>query len=236
MNGDKIIVAKDLRKNYLEIMGRISLLMNAPIKLLPQGDQLNIFLGHAIKHWGQWTLEEIELAVISNIENRNASKVEFFGTISIQFLADCLFQYQETRRKAVLSDKAKVLPLTTEDNSAEAIYERNRAIWNGLLLAAKDNWEIPKFAGWSAAFNFLRESRQFDQYGITIQRMHEIKAIVKQKLIKESRLIRITADKPMTREIELLLSEENLKAEGRKFVIIEILQNIVNEGMNSGYK
>jgi len=232
MNGDKIIVAKDLRKNYLEIMGRISVLMNAPLKLLPQGDQLNIFLGHAIKHWGQWTLEEIELAVISNIENRNTSKVEFFGTISIQFIADCLFQYQETRRKAILSDKAKVLPQRTEDNSAEAIFERNRAIWNGLLLSAKDNWEIPKFAGWSAAFNYLRDSDEFDLYGMTIQRMHEIKVIVKQNMTKEAQLKRVTADKSMLREIELLLSDENLQAEGRKFVIKEILQNIVNEGMS----
>jgi len=232
MNGDKIIVAKDLRKNYLEIMGRISVLMNAPLKLLPQGDQLNIFLGHAIKHWGQWTLEEIELAVISNIENRNASKVEFFGTISIQFLADCLFQYQETRRKAILNDKAKVLPQRAEDNSAEAIFERNKAIWNGLLLSAKDNWEIPKFAGWSAAFNYLRESGQFDLYGMTIERMHEIKVIVQQNLKKEAQSLGLTGDKSMRGEIEMLLSDDTLVAEGRKFVIKEILQNIVNEGMN----
>lgn len=103
---EKLMYAPSAKFRLVQLIAKIHNLLGGDPEKLPQGESMELLINHAMSNWNKYTLEEIEMAVICNIERKNDAFVQFFGTISAQYIADCLHNFEQTKRKAILRAKA----------------------------------------------------------------------------------------------------------------------------------
>lgn len=103
---EKLMYATAAKQRLVKLIAKAHNLLGGDPDKLPQGESMDLLVSYAFTNWNSYTLEEIEMAVICNIERKNEAFVPFFGTISAQYIADCLHQFNATKRKAILRAKA----------------------------------------------------------------------------------------------------------------------------------
>jgi hypothetical protein len=103
---EKLMYVNGAKSRFVQLIAKINILLGGDPEKLPQGIAMEVLVNYAMTNWHKYTLEEIEMAVICNIERKNDAFVQFFGTISAQYIADCLHQFDATKRKAILRAKA----------------------------------------------------------------------------------------------------------------------------------
>ena len=71
--GVKLMYVKDLRKQFTSLLAKLKVLMGLSSEMMPTGEEIEVMLNYAIDNWYNQTIEEIELAVICNMNHENAT-------------------------------------------------------------------------------------------------------------------------------------------------------------------
>lgn len=213
ISNEKLLYTKNLRAEFMAVLVRIGYLLGVTPERMPNNDQVEVLFNFAKEKWYSFTLQEIELAIKSNIANELDVITDFKGYISADYISSCLKNYLEHKRKAVLRQKA------LEDN------QRPR----DLKIEDKEHFDFIKdwyaktgefpFADYFHAFEYAWKEKMFTGVDLTAWMEKRKEAIVsevaKQKNIAGS----------MKERDELLkqLEGDNLKTRLRREAIQMII-------------
>ena len=181
------------------------------------------------KYYGHYTPEELFIACEMNHYGQFDQRIDHFGKFTIDYLASCVHQFNESKKKAVLKEKTIATPAPkTEDfyRERKQIHDlhRDKAYWDVMVNFVKEQGYIPLYWDWDKVYHYLFESGQLTEY--TPEKMQAIydktRASVKSGVARE---------KMGTATIGQLLSAERsgedtrIKGECRKFVVCEVLNS-----------
>lgn len=127
--------------------------------MMPTAEEIEVMLNYAQDNWYKSTLEEIELAVVTNLNHENETYVEAYGKLSIKYLNDCLFAYKETKRKAILDHRRREEAMKPRTHQKEPDHITNAKLWAGLVQFTVANNRIPDLWDWYRCYDHLQSEK-----------------------------------------------------------------------------
>ena len=187
------------------------------INAMPDDVALSVIVDQLQKYHSMITVEEVSTAIELNCAGKLASKIECYGQISANYLADVINLYQDEKLKTAL--KVKQIMEKTESEKPKEVATPEQC-YNFIKKFKAENGTMPQFADWHKAFDWMWQN------GLTKPRpeLVEWMDFEKQVLIaKITGRIKSAANLTEKRELELSLAEDAIKLELRKMYITEHL-------------
>ena len=73
----KLMYVKDLRKQFTALLAKLKVVLGLSSEMMPTGEEIEVMLNYALDNWYNQTIEEIELAVICNMNHENETYVNW---------------------------------------------------------------------------------------------------------------------------------------------------------------
>ena len=161
-SGVKIIYIENLRQQFTALLAKFKVMLGLSADMMPTSEEIEVMLNYAQDHWFKSTLEEVELAVVTNLNHENETYVEAYGKLSIKYINDCLFAYKETKRKAILDHKRREEAMKPRTHPEEPDHIRNAKLWAGLVQFTVQNNRIPDLWDWFRCYDHLEAEKGKD--------------------------------------------------------------------------
>lgn len=220
-NDVKLIYVKNIRQEFGQLLAKIKILLGVSSDMMPTSEEIEIMLNFALDNWHSYSLKEIELAVVTNINHQNHNHVECFGKISVKYLNDCLHEYRETKRRTMLELKRRAdseRPRTLQQPD----YIVNAKLYDGLVEFIRTQNRFPDFWDWNGVYHHMEAESLLN--GITDTFKRELYNKVKDELtgdrINERMKSRSLGD---LAGADSMNSEEKIKKECRRIIIKSLL-------------
>lgn len=186
---------------------------------LPDTIQVATWIEGIRKYYASYSVDELYIACELNHYGKYPKKIEHYGKFTIDYLSECLKQFDEKKREAILSQKAKTEPVKPKPQLG---YHEGRNIYTHLEQWVKTTRSIPMFWDWGKAYSFLKDSGELQDY--TRERMIEIFERHKSLGKAEATVGRFSANTiGKLIEFDTLTEDEAIKHACRKFVVHEYL-------------
>jgi len=125
----------------------------------------NVLVEFLIESYPNMTAKEMVVAIKLNLKGdlapvklpngQTADRIECFGRIDSQFLTSVFNEFQKSKQRAMLAEKAAIEKMKDQQPRVKASPEES---WNYILNEFKKNNQPPKSADWSGAFKHLWET------------------------------------------------------------------------------
>ena len=216
--GMKLMYVKDLRKQFTALLAKLKVVLGLSSEMMPTGEEIEVMLNYALDNWYNQTIEEIELAVICNMNHENETYVDCYGKLSIKFLTDCLYHYRETKRKAILDHKRREESMKSRTHDVEPDEVVNFKLWDGLCKFVREQGRIPEIWDWTRCYDHLEAENGEGWLSIDekLQIYAEQTAIFEAKQQKSKQQAQTVAE---LREITDSDSERAIKIACKRFVV-----------------
>lgn len=213
----KIRDQEHLSTKFAQLLSRLIVLLGCQ---LPSSQQFMLMLEFASEKWSKYSISEIELAVKSNLSRELEVKVDFHGHITVEFLSDCLFHYQNLKRKHVL--KSKELEDAIQKNLIEQAPITGEILWQKAIEFTTENQSTPLFWPWSKTWEYLLENNLLQEFDL--KKRKEIFNMLSEQIKESVRLKKLDAVPMDITRIEAEGSLESIQEACRKHVITKLLR------------
>jgi hypothetical protein len=201
---------------------RICSLLLLPDDMIPNQLQRGMMIDGIIKHYPNYSLEELYLACELNHYGKLATKSEHYGKFSIDYLSSCLKAYDLKKQEAIKHEKTKYTPPPPPQRK-ELPYHAGRAYYIELEKWVKTEGNIPLFWDWSKCYSFLLENGDLAQ-DFPKKRMEEIYDRFKSLGKAEATTGRFSASTiGKALDFDNLTKDDTVKHECRKYVVQQYL-------------
>lgn len=223
--GVKIIYHKNLRQSLTALLAKLKVLLGLSADMMPTPEEIEVMLNYAQDHWYNNTLEEIELAVVTNINHQNETYVEAYGKLSIKYLTDCLFAYKETKRKAILDAKRREEAMKPRRHPDEPDHITNGKLWAGLVQFTVENQKIPQFWDWARCYDHLESEKGADWLKGEKQKIYDEMLEIVLKQNEKAKRQATTLDE--LREVQDADIEAQTKLACKRFIVERELKQFI---------
>ena len=216
--GVHIIYVKNIRQQFTALLAKFKVMLGLSADMMPTSEEIEVMLNYAQDHWFKVTLEEVELAVITNINHENETYVEAYGKLSIKYINDCLFSYKETKRKAILEYKRREESVRTHTHDREPDEIVNFKLWDGLCKFVREYSRLPEIWDWTRCYEHL-EAEKGDGWLSPKEKLeiyNNQKAIIEAKQQKMKQQAQTVAE---LRELADADTERAIKIACKRFVV-----------------
>lgn len=187
----------------------------------------NILVEFLIESYPNMTAKEMVVAVKLNLKGdlapvklpngQMADRIECFGRIDSQFLTSVFNEFQKSKQRAMLAEKAAKEKIKDAMPVIKATPEES---WNLILKEFKENNQLPKFANWSAAFDYLWISGKAKEFCDVGEFGEKAKIVIMDELQKKLKVATNLIDRAA---IEIDMQQSSINYEIRKRFIIKYL-------------
>ena len=185
------------------------------INAMPDDIALSVIVDQLQKYHSMITVEEVSTAIELNCAGKLASKIECYGQISANYLADVINLYQNEKLKTALKVKEMNEKMESEKPKEVATPEQ---CYNFIKNYKKEFGNVPKFADWHKAFDWMWKNGLTKPKDELIEWMNFEKSVLIAKITGRIKTASTLTEK---RELELQLEEDAIKLELRKMYLTE---------------
>lgn len=185
---------------------------------MPDDIAISVIVDQLQKYHPLLTVEEVSTAIELNCAGKLPKKIECYNVISPNYLSDVIYQYQDHAKIATVL-KVKQLIDKENDEKPKDVQTPQQAYL--FIKNFKTQYkELPRFADWNKAFNFMYQNGMVIEQSELIAWMNNRKG----KLVSaiESRM-KTAANLRERNEISQELDESKLKLELRKLYVTEFI-------------
>lgn len=194
--------------------------------MIPNQLQRGMMIDGIIKHYPNYSLEELYLACELNHYGKLSTKSEHYGKFSIDYLSSCLKAYDLKKQEAIHAEKTKYTPPPQQTPQPLLGYHHGRAYWLELDKWLKNEKTVPLYWDWGKVYEFLLDDGRLTDF--PKKRMDEIfdrfKSLGKAEATT-GRFSATTIGKAM--DFNNLSSDSTVKHECRKFVVQEYCKKML---------
>lgn len=158
-----------------------------------------------------------DLAPVKLPNGQTADRIECFGRVDVQYLTSVILEYQKSKQRAILAEKAAIEKMKDSMPKTKATPEES---WNYILKEFKENGTPPKSSDWSGAFNYLWRSGKAKEFCDVSEFGEKAKKVIMDELTNRLKKASNLFERA---EIEIDMQENMINMEIRKRFIIKYL-------------
>ncbi len=140
------------------VINQICTLLGLTQDQLPSTINLSNWIEGIRKHYGGYAPEELFLACELNHYGKLSTKTEHYGKFSIDYLSNCLKNYEEKKQAEILREKSKPTPPPTPSKAPQLGFHEGRAYYIEIEKWVKNTGELPLFWDWGKCYKFLLDN------------------------------------------------------------------------------
>lgn len=178
---------------------------------------MSVLFDYTLKHYGNYTFQEIEKAVIYNQSGDFPQRIEHFQAFDILFLSSIMEQWLILKTKTRQRVSALLPPVIHTPETPESIY-------NGLVGYVQKHKEFPHSWNWTTVYQFMEEDLQIPE---TNAEKREIMDKIRKKETDKLELELMTVVGFIEREKKKDELEEKIKILCRKELVIKHLSHLI---------
>lgn len=223
--GEKLMYLSAFREKFISLLARINARLGGKPENLPSDEVLELMISHAKQNWGMFTIEEIELSVILNIEFKYNEHIQFFGNLSVQYISTCLYKYNQLRGKALFSERQRHDALA-QPQTHLSDEENNELLYDGMVKFVNEQHRLPEFWNFTAVFYHMQDTGKLDHWDNL--RKADLRSQVEAEMNanrQRNRKLAISLDERRANTGEV--PEEDIREECRKRVVLAELTKLL---------
>lgn len=223
--GSNLIYETDIHKKIVILIWKICDLLNVPNDKRPNDDAMINFVNFAREKWYNLTLNDIFLAVKCNINHEFDEKIENYGSISISYIADCIFHYRKLKGKILIKERQRQEALNRPQTHLSD-EENNELLYDGMVKFVNEQHRLPEFWNFTAVFYHMQDTGKLDHWNNL--RKADLRSQVEAEMNanrQRNRKLAISLDERRANTGEV--PEEDIREECRKRVVLAELAKLL---------
>jgi hypothetical protein len=208
----KIMYVQNLRGVFAQMVQRCCAMLGVNGERMPKAEEYELMLNFALDFWYNYRIEEIELAVKTNLACKFENQVPFHGYFNIDFISKVLKEYDGYKRKIMLEIQRKKASETPKTFPDTPDYIINEKLYDGLIDYVKTQKSIPQFWDWWRIYDHMTEKGMLSH--LTVEWKQNLWEQVKTDLAKVKTETKLMAQSVKEiRDAETIGQDDEIKRE-----------------------